>query len=344
MINPITLHSSVWSTLQGRRAQLPHALLLTGQCGLGKFDLARAFVAGLLCEQPREDGVACGQCLACGWQAQGNHPDFRLLTPDALGDGEMESEEGKETKKKASQQITIDQVRALDEFLNIGTHRAGLRIILVYPAEAMNRNTANALLKSLEEPAPDTLFLLISSDPMRLLPTLRSRCQLVPVAVPPAERAIAALRAAGVDEAEQWLALAGGAPLLAAELAQSGQGGWLEDLQKRLASGGKLDALAAAAAFDKTLKDSKGKLGLKQVVEWSLKWTVDLLLARNHLPVRYFVRQEATITPIAAGVPEIRLLRFYRRLLQCRREVEQPLNARLFLEEFFLNYRALFAN
>jgi len=346
MIDPVALHPEAWSALQGRRTRLPHALLLTGQAGLGKFALAQAFVADLLCESPQVDGRACGRCLACGWQAQGNHPDYRLLRPEAMGDESAEegSEPVKEGKARPSQQIKIEQIRALDDFLVVGTHRAGLRIILVYPAEAMNRSTGNALLKSLEEPSANTLFLLVSSDSSRLLPTIRSRCQQVPVAVPPPDRSLAALRQAGIQEAEDWLALAGGSPLLAYDLARAGIGGWLEDLAGRLASGDRLDPLLAAAALDKSLKDDKEKSSLKLVVEWSLKWSVDLLLARNHLPVRYFARHAATITAIAAGVTEIRLLGFYRWLLECRREVEQPLNARLFLEEFFLNYRALFAN
>src|SRR5262249_31352913 len=153
---------SVWEKLQARRQRLPHALLITGQRGLGKYALAKEFAAGLLCEDPGTDGRACGRCLACGWVAQGNHPDFRPLQPDALAEAENEAEDG---KKKASQQITIEQVRGLDDFFNIGTHRSGLRVILVYPTEAMNRNTANALLKSLEEPSPGTLFLLVSGEP-----------------------------------------------------------------------------------------------------------------------------------------------------------------------------------
>ncbi|HXE38145.1 MAG TPA: DNA polymerase III subunit delta', partial [Azonexus sp.] len=114
-------------SLQARRKQLPHALLLVGQKGLGKLQLARQFAASLLCEQPQASGLACGKCLACNWYAQGNHPDFRILQPEALGE-EVEAEDG---KKKPSQQITIDQVRGLDDFLNVGTHRGGLRIVLV---------------------------------------------------------------------------------------------------------------------------------------------------------------------------------------------------------------------
>ncbi|HMV01241.1 MAG TPA: DNA polymerase III subunit delta', partial [Rhodocyclaceae bacterium] len=147
-----------------RRTRLPHALLLAGPRGLGKFALAQAFASGLLCEQPGMDGRSCGTCIACGWMAQGNHPDFRLLQPEALAAGDEGADEGKGDKKKASQQITIDQVRELDDFLNVGTHRSGLRVILVHPAEAMNRSTANALLKSLEEPGAGTVFLLVSDE------------------------------------------------------------------------------------------------------------------------------------------------------------------------------------
>ena len=339
-MNVIELHKKVWSGLQARRAQLPHSLLLIGQKGLGKFDLARQFAASLLCEQPQTDGLACGKCLACNWYAQGNHPDFRLLQPDAMSD-EVEVEEG---KKKPSQQITIDQVRGLDEFMNVGTHRGGLRIVIVNPTEAMNRSTANSLLKTLEEPAPSTLFLMVSSEPMRLLPTIRSRCQVVPVPLPNMQQAEKVLADAGVADARRWLALAGGSPGLALELAASGQLSWLETLIKRLAAGKSIDALSLAGELEKAVKDSKGKLALKNVVEALQKWLVDLTLARNGMPVRYFLPQATTISGLADMIPAVRLTHSYRDMISRRREAEQPLNARLFLEGLFLDYRALFAN
>src|SRR5574343_86031 len=151
-MNVIELHDQVWKALQGRRSRLPHALLLICHKGIGKYELARAYAKSLLCEQPLEGGRECGQCLACNWFEQGNHPDFRLLQPEALSD-EIEVEEG---KKKPSQQITIEQIRNLDEFFTVGTHRGGLRVIVVNPAEAMNKNTTNSILKTLEEPPPDT--------------------------------------------------------------------------------------------------------------------------------------------------------------------------------------------
>lgn len=337
-MNVISLHQSVWDGLQSRRDKLPHALLLVGQKGMGKFELAKHFAAGLLCESPQTNGQACGKCLACNWYSQGNHPDFRLLQPDALNE-EVDSEEG---KKKLSQQITIDQVRGLDEFLTVGTHRGGLRIVIVNPTEAMNRSTANALLKTLEEPATSTLFLLVSSEPMRLLPTIRSRCQVAPVPLPSAKRASKILAEEGLTDAGRWLALAGGSPLLALELSKSGETAWLELLIKRLSAGRTNDPLSSAGEIEKMIKESKGKLPLKQIVEAFQKWLVDLTLAKNTMPVRYFLSQATTINGLADMIPAMRLINAYRDMNSNRQECEQPVNPRLFLEGLFLDYRALF--
>ena len=339
-MNVIELHAKVWAGLQARRERLPHSLLLVGQKGLGKFELARRFAASLLCESPQMDGLACGKCLACNWFEQGNHPDFRLLQPDALGE-DVEVEEG---KKKPSQQITIDQVRALDEFFNVGTHRGGLRIVIVNPTEAMNRSTANSLLKTLEEPSAGTLFLMVSSEPMRLLATIRSRCQVVPIPVPSAKAATKVLADEGLAQSERWLALAGGSPGLALEMAAAGQNAWLELLANRLGAGRRGDPLAIAGELEKAVKDSKGKLLLKHVVDALQKWLVDLTLAKNGMPVRYFLPQQTTISELADMIPAARLIQSYRAVISRRQEAEQPLNARLFLEGLFLDYRALFAS
>jgi DNA polymerase-3 subunit delta' len=255
-MNVIELHQP-WDGLQARgRTQLPHALLL-GQKDWEN-ELAKQFAASLLCESPEPHGLACGKCLACNWYSQGNHPDFRLLQPDALNE-EAEAEEG---KKKLSQQITIDQVRGMDEFLTVGTHRGGLRIVIVNPTEAMNRSTANALLKTLEEPGPSTLFLLVSSEPMRLLPTIRSRCHRSS-ADPQRQTGGKVLSEEGLADAGRWLALAGGSPILALEFSRSGETAWLEILIKRLSAGKATDPLGSASEIEKLIKEAKGKLLLK---------------------------------------------------------------------------------
>jgi DNA polymerase-3 subunit delta' len=348
------LHAESWRRLQDWRARLPHALLISGARGLGKQDLARAFAASLLCEAPQADGSACGKCLACHWLEQGNHPDFRMLAPEVLRAATEEKKAGKAEKPSSSpdaaaaeksnrsgQQILIDQVRELDEFFAVGTHRQKLRVILVYPAESMNRAAANALLKVLEEPPASTLFLLLSNEPMRLLPTLRSRCQNLVVPLPAAAEAESFLAAAGLSEAATWLALAGGAPGLAMQLA-SQTAEWVEPLIDALQRGDRLEVIAAAANLEKALKAVKGENPLPQFVDWAQKWLVDLNLAVQNLPIRFYLARRARIEALAQKSQPIKLTRFYRQLLQLRRESEHPLNLRLFLEQFFFRYRALF--
>ena len=340
-MNIIDLHAEVWAQLDSRRAKLPHALLLSGQRGIGKFDLARCFAESLLCEEPTAKNEACGSCPACGWLAQGNHPDFRLVQPDALA---ADDDEASETggKKKPSQQITIDQVRALDDFLHVGTHRHGARVVLVNPAEAMNRSTANSLLKSLEEPIASTLFILVSSEPERLLPTIRSRCQAIVVPQPDRARGAEWLRQAGVGDVEHWLALAGGSPLLAVELGSSEERVLLDALIAELARGGRLDPLSAAASLDRIVKAEKRPAPLKRLIEWSQKWLYDLALACEGQPLRYFGSQGATIQRLKDNAGTASVLAFNKKTLQYRMHCEQPLNSRLFLEEFFMSYAAMF--
>ncbi|HOL64093.1 MAG TPA: DNA polymerase III subunit delta' [Accumulibacter sp.] len=337
------LHPPLWQQLQNRRAQLPHALLLSGQRGLGKFALASAFAAALLCERTTAANEACGTCPACGWLAQGNHPDWRLLQPAATAGGDSadaDSDEG--GKKKGGQQITIDQVRALDDFLHVGTHRRGARLVLIHPAEAMNRATANALLKSLEEPLPGTLFLLLTNEAHRLLPTIRSRCQVLPVARPAHSLAVEWLRDAGVTDADRWLALAGGAPLLAMELASSGEKALLDAWLTQALRVDDGDALASAAELEKTLKTDSRPAAMKRLLEWVQKWLYDLTLASHALPPRYYLAQSAQLCQLAGRSDPRKLLAFNRKTLQYKKQCEQPLNNRLFLEEFFLSYLSLF--
>lgn len=340
-MNIIQLHSEWWEQANARRAQWPHAVLISGQRGLGKALLARELAASFLCEAPTETQQACGHCLACGWLAQGNHPDFRLLQPEAMADERSDAGESS-AKKKPSQQITIDQVRGLDEFLHVGTHRQGVRVVLIHPAEAMNRATANSLLKSLEEPIAGTVFLLVTNEAERLLPTIRSRCQQMAVPLPPPERAEAWLREAGVAEAAEWLALAGGSPLFAMELAGDEERALLDAVLGALKSGPAQDPLAAAAALDRAVKAEKRPQALRRVIDWAQKWVFDLTLASEGLPLRYFAMHGKTLVALARTSQPADLLAFGRKTLQYRMQSEQPVNSRLFLEEFLLAYASLF--
>ncbi len=158
-----------------QKAQLAHALLIKGPRGIGKQAFGTELAQALLCESPASDGTACAQCKACNWFTSGAHPDFRILAPVTEGDAEAETEEGGK-KTKASPWISIEQVRELHDFIYVSSHRGGRKVILVCPAEALNVNAANALLKSLEEPPALTHFILISHRPQRLMMVRGSRC------------------------------------------------------------------------------------------------------------------------------------------------------------------------
>jgi len=342
MMNITKLHSKVWSQFEARRSKLPHALLISGQRGIGKYDLTLGFAKSLLCESPQESKEACSKCLACGWMAQGNHPDFRLIQPEAFASADITDSKDTEKGKKPSQQITIDQIRALNDFLHVGTHRHGLRIVLINPADAMNRSTANSLLKSLEEPIINTLFLLCSSEPYHLLPTIRSRCQSILVSPPSHDLAVMWLNDRGIKNPECYLTLAGGSPMLAADLAQSNDKGVLDGLLREWSKGSSIDPIMAASTIDRLMKTEKSTLTLKRIVEWTQKWLLDLTLAGKGLDVRYFKNQAEFLLQLSHATNVIDLLEFSRKAIQYRMYCEQPLNSRLFLEELFMVYKSLF--
>ncbi len=239
------LQNIVWQELIRRLDRLPHALLFHGAPGVGKLALAERFAQVLLCESKGTGAKPCGSCDGCRWFLAGNHPDARYLEPEALAielarpsttAEEGDAEQSKE-KKKPSLQIRVEQTRGLADFLNLASHRGGRRVAIIHPAEDMNSATANSLLKSLEEPPPGAVFLLVSHRPARLLPTIRSRCVPVPVALPEPKAAAAWLAKQGVSAPERWLAFAGGAPLRALEYATGARGEAIERVLRSIASG-----------------------------------------------------------------------------------------------------------
>lgn len=334
-------HSSLWLRLAGRFDKLPHALLLAGPQGVGKSRFARALAARLLCERPGPDGFACGQCAGCRWFQGGNHPDLRLLEPggDEAAETADEAAEGAAAKKK-SDQIVIEQVRGLEEFVNLGAHRHGYKVVLIRPAEAMNLAAANSLLKMLEEPASGVLFILISNNPMRLLPTIRSRCQVLSFAKPERAAAEQWLQAAGVARPGPLLARTGGVPLAAKAMAQQGLDdqwdAFLTDLAEAAATG----SLAPAGRWEIRLKQDKGgaELDKATLVGWLQKWVYDLISIKLTGLARYHPEQAERLAPIAERASAANLVDCYNELLRVRAVARHPLNPRLFLEDLLARY------
>src|SRR3990170_2879074 len=319
------------SQLAETRARLPHALLVRGREGVGQFELAMAFAQFLFCEKPAPGGRACGRCSACIWFGQGNHPDFRLLQPESMAADE-EGETNADSKKK-SDQIRIEQVRDLQRFLAVGTHRGGLRVVILHPADAMNVSTQNAVLKSLEEPPPDTLFLVVTSFAHRLLPTIRSRCQDIAVPIPDRDQAVRWLEDQGIENPESLLALAGGAPLSAIRLSES------EPARRSLIEQLSEPRFDRVAVTEHCLGAEPG-----EVVAWLQRWVYDLLSLRLTGRLRYHLADEQGVRATAARCDPSRAATLLRKLAKARSFAQHPLNPRLFFEDLLIQYHDLIAD
>lgn len=193
-----------------RSERLPHGLLLSGPSMLGKHDVAVAFSKWLLCERRDQSEFACGKCASCHFFSVGTHPDLIHVSRDYNDKGNLRTE------------IVVDQVRKLGEWFTLTPARFGMQIAIIEPADAFNISASNALLKTLEEPLPGRLLVLVSADPSRLPATIRSRCQKLEFRLPPREEALAWLRGHSKSKsAEEALDAARGHPGLAAQ--------WLAD-------------------------------------------------------------------------------------------------------------------
>ncbi|MGJ7917184.1 DNA polymerase III subunit delta' [Massilia sp. LXY-6] len=329
-----------WTQLQQMRARLPHAILFYGPAGIGKADFIEAFAQALLCENVRPDGHACGECASCGWFSQGNHPDYRRVRPEALEDEAppSDAEEAGETDKKskssktASKDIKIEQIRALADFMNISTHRQGLRVVVLYPAEALNMPASNALLKTLEEPPPGTVFLLASNGLDRLLPTILSRCRKFALPTPDHAEALAWLEAQGVQDADGWLREQGGAPLAALSQAETGSREELDALLQILAQPSVDAALRAA--------DKLSKAPLASLVAWQQRWLYDVFSYKLSGTIRYYPRYRQQLAALAGRVHTARLMQAIKSTNDRRAVADHPLSPKLFVEDMLLDYTA----
>ena len=241
------------------RDRMPHALLLTGQPGMGKQALAGAVAQLLLCEDRTAGRAPCGHCPGCTRFQAGSHADFFSVQPE-----------------EDSSVIKVDAIRELGEKLSLSSHRGGYKVAMLAPAEAMNLNAANCLLKTLEEPSDNTVLVLVCTRPARLPATIRSRCQQLRITAPETGLANAWLAEQLEDGRDTglFLQLANGAPLEALRLAQANVVEARREQFQALVEvlEGRADPLALAAAW--------GKDESLQAIHWLRDWLMDLLRIR----------------------------------------------------------------
>ncbi|MEB0139517.1 MULTISPECIES: DNA polymerase III subunit delta' [unclassified Undibacterium] len=332
-----------WEYFISLRERMPHAFLLHGPQGIGKTVLAEQMAQSLLCDAPDARGHACQQCGSCNWFRQYSHPDYRRVRPELLDEEEasaadVEPEAGSKSAKASkapSKEIVINQIRALADFMNLSTHRQGRRVIVLYPAEALNVPAANALLKSLEEPGAATVFILVTHSPDKLLPTILSRCHQFALGLPAPAQALAWLQQQGVSAAADCLAQQGGAPLAALELAQSERYTEIDEFLRQLCK----------PAIDVSLKlaEKMQKSEMPVLVSALQRWLYDIFSFKQSGRIRYHPRYERELKGLAARVDGDALLKLIDNTNERQAIANHPLSAKLFLEDMLLEYSALFA-
>ena len=254
--------TSNWQNLttSQQNKRLAHGLLFHGVKGIGKNAFALDFAHWLICEQPLAD-KACGKCKACQLIQAESHPDFLTLYPE---------EEGKAIK--------VDQVRELINKIALTSYGQRSRVIIISPADALNVNASNSLLKTLEEPPANTVLILISDKPSKLTATIRSRTQMIRFDLPSTEQSLQWLKQHDVDNAELVLKLSAGAPLSALTMAEDEAlhirdklfNNWQE------LANGHADALESATMW---IKDGF-KIIENLPLNWVSSWIMDMI--RSH--------------------------------------------------------------
>lgn len=361
-------HTEAWQ--QFDLENLPQAILLHGQAGIGKLDFALELAQAIICEADLFSSRAkpCKECQACRWFETANHPDFISLVPAVFrhrmphaeleGMPKPELDEAPEKDegdgKKGSAFIKIEQVRLAIDAINLGTHRGGRRVVLIYPLEGLRPDAANTLLKSLEEPNEQTIFILLSDRLDRVLPTIRSRCQLIALPKPSRVTALQWLQTnlgslseqkISQEEMEATLDEQGGAPLAAKELI----------LARR--SDDDKDSMALASSATRLLLEalSKGreipwidcaekihKAPFAVLLACLQRWLFDVQSGYQLGELRYYRRHEKQIQGLVKQVNMSKLLKLWKTVLLARRHENHPLSTQVQLESLLLQYQQLF--
>jgi DNA polymerase-3 subunit delta' len=306
---------------------LPHALIFKGKEGIGKYNFAVKFAKSYLCQKTLSNHLPCEACSSCEWFPD-VHPDFKHIAP-------IENEDDELSKRKTvrKKNILIDQIRELSEYLELSVHQEkGRRVVLIEPADSLNHAASNALLKILEEPPENTLFILVTSQTQKLIATIRSRCQLLHLRGPSLDEAKTFLIDQKIIHEDSLLSYTGGSPFIAIkELENQSE---REMIIQLLSQGHNIDITKVNYAI------------LSQGLDWTLnviqKWVFDLLLSLHAQQNYYFKKEEKRIQSQAKQINLDNLLLFTNELNELKKIASHPINQELQLQNIFIKYKQIF--
>ncbi|QFY90573.1 DNA polymerase III subunit delta' [Magnetovirga frankeli] len=314
-----------WRQLQQARGQgrIPHALLLSGPAMTGKRRFAQAFAEGLLCRTPTPEHLACGVCDNCQLVRAGTHSDLVFLEPEESG-----------------KQLKIGTIREFIGSEPLSTQGGGYKLCILDPADALNTAAANALLKTLEEPSPSSLLLLISSQPGRLPVTIRSRCQRLDFPLPQYQAALDWLAGQGSGDWPTLLAVAAGAPLKALQLAGEGV------LERRSVILQQVLGLLEGRADPLQVAEQWSKADVPQLLDWLASLLLDLLRLRVDpaLTTPFNPDMRQALVQLAPRRSERDWHELAQELIQLRKSITSQLNLQLQLERLSIGLAAAAAH
>ncbi|MFU8788046.1 MAG: DNA polymerase III subunit delta' [Methylobacter sp.] len=314
-----------WAHLRSYIAQqrIPQALLITGNKGLGKQQLANQFAFALFCATPQNDSTACGHCSSCLLVKAETHPDFIEVQPEEAGKG-----------------IGIDQIRDLVTRLTLKPQFDTYRVVIINPADKMSNAAANAFLKCLEEPTERTTLILISEKPAKLPATIISRCQKLALTTPDKTTVadwLADTLAADVATLQCNIALAQGAPLLALAYGSD------ETLSSRNGCFKAWQAIAKRLASPVMVAEDWQKLAPAPLLFWMTSWVIDLIRQAYHPRIEnlYNPDLQEALQELAQRLELKGLYKLYDLLLASRQRLDTSINKQLMFEEILIQWHEL---
>ncbi len=313
-------HKDTWSNFVNAKNQdhLPHAILLVGEEGIGKLKLAKRMAKSLLCMNTTADNTeACQQCVSCKTYHSFSNPDYleiRLL----------------EDKK----QIGVDQIRALSEFLTFSRSYNTHRVVIINPVERMNLNAANSLLKSLEEPTPETIIILVTAKVSDLLATIKSRCQLLTVKTPTKDETIhwleqnqATNNGAKID-AETLFAMVGSRPLKAEAITQ-------EDIENKQNFFNDLSAVMNQSLSISDMAKKWEKHDFERLINWQLYVVQNAI--KKPIGANVNTTEEGEIiTQVSQHLNSEEHWHLYQNLIKQKQYIHTSVNPLMFLENMIM--------
>ncbi len=298
--------------------KMPHAIMLSGVSGIGKIDFARFLAAYLLCSK-KLNGDMCGVCHNCKLLKSDTHPDFKFVQPESEG--------------KA---IRVDQIRELATFFTMSSQLSGYKAAIIYPADKMNRNAANSLLKTLEEPSSRSVMILVTERPASLPATVRSRCQVIDFAIPDKEQALTWLsdNSEVLDKSRLELALrlAAGKPFEAINFLNE------ENMQLRVQEFSNIERIVAGKLSPMALAEKWSKANNKVLLEWLSSWVNDMILIKQAADSDYLINQDIyeRISRLSAIISLKRLYEILDSINDAARFIDRQANLQLLFENMLL--------